>query len=86
MSKSLHNLNRKRKATHKLVKMGVDPAKKAKGAGETNFSEKNAHKATSCTKMRKTRYGIEKQPDKKLVFAKMPRKMKKQIKKELLSA
>lgn len=86
MPTSLQKLNSKRKATHKLKAMGCDPAKIVKEKISGTFSEKNAHKATSCTKMRREKYGIENQPEKVVKLEKMPRKMKKQVKKELLAA
>ncbi len=85
MSKSLGIKNRKAAATHKLSKLIKGKTFTSKPSGES-FSEKNKHKATSCTKQRRLKYGT---PEKATVdmshLKNLPRKAKKAAKKLLLA-
>jgi len=68
-----------------IGKTFADIKERGLGGTKTTFSEANAKKASSCTKQRGVLYKT-KEVKPKMKFAKMPRKMKKQVKKELLAA
>lgn len=94
MAKCLEIKNRKRVATHKLLKNESKSSKAGtKGFGTTSNVrdlkeiQDNSHKASGCTKLRKVRYGT---PKVEAVSTKhlnvLPRKEKKAAKKLLLAA
>jgi hypothetical protein len=85
MAKSLHIKNAKKAATHKLLKLIKDKPFVKYEPSEL-FSEKNKHKATSCTKQRRLKYGsAEKAFIDTTHLKNLPRKAKKAAKKLLLA-
>jgi len=85
MAKSLQIKNAKRAATHKLLKLTKNKPF-VKPEPTPLFSEKNAHKATSCSKQRSLKYGSPKKVVVDMTHLKnLPRKAKKAAKKLLLA-